>query len=365
MAKKKKSFFSELLDGLFPILLALLIPVLILVNYPAILGIELDPTKNAVAAGTSAALLKNKNYRQSISAKTMSYLCAEASYDQLGLLYRAYIPVSNNSVSGWVHVKEGNTKKGLEWALWVNKYDKNTYVMVYAGTDQIKDVLQYIAMETSESYSEQMIEARNAIKRIPSIVDPLKQSNPKVYGDVERLYITGHSLGGYLAMFVASDIVDSEHGGTYSNVRLSEISASLELENMQCITFGAPGMYYVEGFKVAGKELPITRWQKEKIANNEAGLYKDNIVQYVNDKDIVANLLSSHLKHIGEKIKFYVKPLDPSISLRFIMQNGMGIITAMFGTVTEAAGLFGIASTKNAIAGNLYYHMIWVYADLL
>lgn len=363
----KKSFLSELINGTLPFLLILLIPLTILFNFPALIGIYKDPTKSAVTPSNTVALSSNKDYKESTSVTTMTYLCSEVSYNQLNWIYNKTIGgYKNDEVPGWIHVSEGENPSGLEWALWVNQYNPNTYAIVYAATDQVKDTFRYIDMEVSEDYCDQMLEARDAIKSIPSIIQPLKEQNPNIYGDVEVLYITGHSLGGYLAMFIASEIVDSYYGSTFSDVRLSDISASLQLLNVHCITFGSPGMHYNEGFKLNGEEVPLTAWQQDKVNKNEAGLYNLIITNFMNTQDPVPNLLDKYLKHLGIVINLIANRSVANESWFFwtLEKLGTGIGIAATSASNIVASL-GIASTENGLKGNVYYHMIWVYTSLL
>jgi len=189
-----------------------------------------------VASTIGYAQIDVEKYEEIIELDRLCYLTAEAS--QKGFIKNVladYLEIKNNTAEGWKHLKEDTYDSGLSWALWQNVYDKNTYCLVYAGTDQILDTLSYIPMMTNEKYCTQMNEAIVVANTIDKYINT----------DINKLYIIGHSLGGYLASYVMSDLVDSSlSSDTHSRSKVSDINADLKLDKVECITFGAPGFYY-------------------------------------------------------------------------------------------------------------------------
>lgn len=299
------------------------------------------PALNEPASSTISSSVA-KNYVDSISNESMCNLSAEASTGVLKELYSFFMPLDNNSVSGWIHVYENSLPDGFTYDLWVNKYDPMTYTLVYAGTDQFIDTEQYISMEVDENFSSQMSEAIKAAKNITAMIEHKKEraKNPDAFGTVNNLFITGHSLGGYLASFVASELVDSSLGQT-SRISTSDIGPNLTISNLKCITFGAPGMYYTGTFPA----VHLTSWQERKVANDKQGKYDQYIVQYVNSLDPVGNLFPKLLQHIGVRVYLEVKKTAASTTMVFFMKL----------PPTYFVG-FG---------ASIYYHMPWVYIPLL
>ena len=402
MKNKEKDWFDELFSEffhfLFQIASILLIPALIILNW------------NSISSIRTSAALNNENYNESVSSKTMAYLCAEASYDYVGWFYKQFMPVRNNQVSGWTHVTEGRDGwysnvvwSGLEWALWVNDFNKNTYCLVYAGTDEIPDMLNYIDMELAENYCPQMIGAVGAAKSIKSHVQDLVNSKPNTYGTMTKLYITGHSLGGYLASYITSEMIDYYYGGSESNsnIRLSDVSNNLDIEDLHCVTFGAPGMYHTDDFSITygqlrnssavrkfgstvadlierlnthkynaieteiGWDIHLTSWEVEKNRNNLQNLYYDHIINYVNNRDFVGNLVQQKMGHLGRVIYNDVNRYDSSSGLQFILKKAMQAVTGLVNTVVNSLELLGFVNLGgSATTGDIYYHMIWIYASI-
>ena len=447
-----KSFMGELFTELFEMLTrmfsVLLVPVMLVAGYFGIKIIrgEADDVRYV---NSSSSSLNNRVYADSISPKTMAYLSAEASWKNIGWFYKNFMPVKNDTVSGWLHIYEERTSLGFEWSFWVNKYDPSTYALVYAGTDELKDMLQYLSMELSQKYCQFMLDARAAAKKVKSIVSNAISQKPSDCDELETLYITGHSLGGYLASFIASELVDSYYAGnssntntntgtdtppyhetddhsvtrttrgpdmndptggngsgsgsTYSDLKLSDISSSLSINKVHCMTFGAPGMFVKVRYapfvvtalllnKLSGNilssgdfnnfnkqydgdnlsyRLYTTNWEDEKISNQSKGRYDSVITQYVNSKDPVGNLLSKYLGQLGTLKKLNIGKCTPQVLSNFLLHgaaNALSLhVTVLTGVSILINGIASITAVAGGISliGALYYHMIWLYANLV
>lgn len=302
---------------------------------------DATPALEAPASSTISSY-SAKDYKDSISAEAMCNLSAEASNGILKDVYSAFMPVGYNTVSGWNHVYDNTLTNGLSYDLWVNKYAPTTYALVYAGTDQFVDTQQYISMETNENFSSQMIDAVEAAKNIEAMIKHKKErsKNPSLFGEVKELYITGHSLGGYLSSFVTSELVDASLGQS-SSISVFDISSTLTISNIKCTTFGAPGMYYTGTFP----KVPLTSWQERKVANEKQAKYNQYIVQYVNSLDPVGCLFPKYFEHLGVRIDLEVRKTAASTTVFFLLKFP--------------------ATCFVGFGASIYYHMPWVYIPLL
>lgn len=314
-----------------------------------VVGVGAASVTSAVTTTPSTSSQMNvKGYNESISAVTMCNLAAEASQGGLLNLYIRNMGIKNNNVKGWTHITEETCSSGFTYALWVNNYDPTVYTLVYSGTDQIKDVADYLPMELNENRSSQTRQAVDVYRNIDDTIASKRSSNPQKYGELSKLYICGHSLGGYLAMYVASDLVDSvifSQANVLAKVSDNDyfkgsVSSINDIsKRVQCVTFGAPGMHKKDTWKIT-----LTSWQRQKVKNNNDKKYHDIITQYTNSDDPVATLLESELGHIGRKINLGKPNVSIWSKLDFIRNN---------------RNLLAAASTL------IYCHMPWVYINML
>ncbi len=317
-----------------------------------VVGVGAASVTTAVTQGpTTSGSYDYVKYEESVSATAMMHLASEASQGVLLEMYTRYMELQNNTVSGWTHIKQKTFDNNMSYALWVNQYDPTTYALIYAGTDHIEDTLDYIPMEISEDRSPQIKTAIEIAKGIDTTIDQKHTENSTKYGKLNKLYVCGHSLGGYLSMYVTSDLVDCALGKSNTLITLEDIGYSNSIaltalkDKLQCVTFGAPGMYY--------DPLPIisnTNWQKQKAEIHEMGLYDDIITQHVNSRDPVGNLFQyenfDKFEHLGTKVYYEVKKANFITLTKFFFQN-LNIIGA------------GIAYTP------IYYHMPWIYVNAI
>ncbi len=324
----------------------------------AFFGIGTVSTVAAVTSTmTTSGAYNYAEYEESVSATAFMHLSAEASQGRLLKMYTKYMELEDNKIDGWVHIEENTFDNNMSYALWVNEYKNDTYALIYAGTDHIEDTLDYVPMETSEKRSPQMNKAVEVAKTIKGTIAEKHAENPEVYGELNNLYVSGHSLGGYLSMYVVSDMVDSMLG--YENVLITlddigfgDVTTIDELKTkLQCVTFGAPGVYYTEL-----KLIPTTHWQKQKVEVNEAKHYDEIITQHVNSRDPVGNLFQyknlKTMRHLGTRKYYEVEKASLNTLTTFFRNNDN---KSVVGIIVNA----GVAFTV------IYYHMPWVYVNVL
>ena len=246
-----------------------------------------------------------QRYKDSVSARTMLLLATEVNTGNVGEIASYSVPVKKGNVDGWTLVARypknaRATDEGTSAALWVNGLDKETYCLSIAGTDQWGDMLQYIPMETSASRAKQQKEVDEIASGLYK--DVQKNKTALGLGDIKKLYITGHSLGAFLAMSLGTDLIDASVAAnkgttTYSLTKVSDICPTLKVNNVFTYTFAAPGLMIkippklpkaVKSLLKVGDVIP--NWSREKIANNKDGVYDKNLIQYTNSRDVVPNL---------------------------------------------------------------------------
>jgi hypothetical protein len=179
------------------------------------------------------------DYEESISAESMLNLSVESFNGPWGDVLKMSMDIKDNQGYGWKYIA-GDTagKEAYSWVLWQNAYKDTTYALSCAGTDSPFDIATFLPMMVDEDYSEQMNAAIESVKNIKNIIPTSK---------IEKLYITGHSLGGYLAMFLGTELVEASVNPALSDLPFSttfgEKGIGLTMDDISIVTFGAPGFY--------------------------------------------------------------------------------------------------------------------------
>lgn len=333
--------------------------------------------------------LKDK-YKESVSERTMLLLATEVYQGAIKDVIYYSMPLSRNKVDGWTVVARYpesqtgavSTKVGTSAVLWVNDLDKETYCLSIAGTDQISDMLQYIPMETSSTRSQQ----QNEVAQIASnINNDVKKHKAKMgLGDIKKLYLTGHSLGAFLAMSLGTDIIDSsiatsKHTTTHALTKVQDISSTLSASNVFTYTFAGPGLMVqippkmdskLKSLLQIGDTVPL--WVNEKIANNKARAYDKNLIQYTNTRDIVPNLhtivnnLSGFVfKHWGVdnpgKLFVHVGKEYETTSKKYSLSDTYTFIRRL--DVFKGDNVVSTALNTAAVFSGLQYHMPSTYLE--
>jgi len=334
-------------------------------------------TTTAISPQSTASDFTAKSFEKSITAEAFCNLSAEASQYFLGDLYTEYMDIENNNIDGWIHVHEETfLNDGFTYSLWVNKYNSSTYTIVYSGTDDLADVLQYLPMMIHKQNASQIAKAIEVTKNIQKTI--AEKGDPKFCGNLDKLYITGHSLGGYLAMYVASEMADSYLHNTHYDISIQDVGLD-NIYDIKCVTFGAPGMYYepltinVGNFQTSNI-FPLQPWHLRKIENNKQNYYDTIIYQYINNQDIVANLLKEdkntkltqtekligfgvELEHIGTLYTYKTDQITVAQKVEF-ERKASNIVGKVSGTLI--ATILNGTRLTNAVYG----HMPWVYINL-
>lgn len=342
-----------------------------------------------------------KRYNQSVSPQRMLLLATEVYTSHIRKITYYSMPVHKNFVEGWTVVarypesatgKEVTTN-GTSAVLWVNNLDKTTYCFAIAGTDQFSDMLEYIPMEIFNTRSKQQKEVHSIVSNLDYEIE--KNKTRLKLGDIEKFYITGHSLGGFLSMSLGTDIIDSavaqaNNTTTDSFTKVSDISETLDVNNVYTYTFAAPGLVneipaklieiinssvdlinqikykpiydFLTGLSTNG----IPNWSKEKFENNKNGVYNNNVFQYTNSRDVVPNIknwfgwllkeggvidLDNWFMHLGSEYETTSNRLSNSEKWAFL--NRFNIFKDGVTTLLNDA----------ALLLDLHYHLPWTYYE--
>lgn len=286
----------------------------------------------------NTANLECREYKDSVSNETMFALSVEAYRNLWGSAVKLMANVKDNEVKGWEHQYTIDEDWGFSCTVWENEYNENTYAMVLSGTDDfIGDIIgTYLPMMLSEEPCSQLQSTVN------------ETINMKNHGlnRIDRLYISGYSLGGFLSNYLATELVDSAKGyENKSGITLGAISPTLTIEEVKCFSFAAPG-FYAEKIelpeitdvisKVENLVNKVTTWSAAKIERDKEGVYDDNIINIMNSRDPVANLFISpkNFKQIG-KIINVKNPGNPPLANVPLIGNLISGIANNTGPVGE------------------------------
>ena len=263
----------------------------------------------------NTANIECEEYQDSVSNETMFALSVEAYQNLWGKLVKFMAKVEDNKVRGWEYKYTVNKDWGFSCTVWENAYNENTYAMVLSGTDDfIGDIVgTYLPMVLSEEPCAQLKS---------TVSETIDMKNHDI-NRIDRLYIAGYSLGGYLSNYLATELVDASNGYD-SSISVRDISSTLTIDNVKCFSFAAPGLYAEkidlsvihEVVESAGNLVnKITDWTRAKLDRDANGDYDNNIINIKNSRDPVANLFIApdNFKQIG-KIYNVDKPGNPPLA---------------------------------------------------
>lgn len=272
------------------------------VNYEGDIDKDLEKHKpeNSKTWETDKQTFKEirQNYLDSTTPTKMLELSAEVYEGEIFPLITEMYPVTKENVESWTVVSKfpkdkPSSENGTSIKLWVNNYDSETYCISIAGTDALEEIVeQYIPMETSPTYSTQQREISEYVKNIRKYIKESK--NYSKCGEVKKLFVTGHSMGAFYAMWLGTDLYDSD---SYSLTKCSDIGPYLKSANIKTYTYAAPGLLteIPSNLPKAIKDLlgvgdRIPDWSKHKLENDKKNKYDTMLYQYTNELDIVPNL---------------------------------------------------------------------------
>ncbi|MBE7107038.1 DUF1906 domain-containing protein [Bacillus cereus] len=164
--------------------------------------------------------------------------------------------------------------------IYTDKYD---YTVAFRGSqepmDWVVDVVQVVGNVGG-------LQADDAAKFVKELIETDRNK-------ISHLYITGHSLGGYLTQYVQSEIIDG-------NLPWIESSA---------VTFNAPGVGFLDVFdKVFGAKM------SKKLQNEHDYKYDDLLLNHQIIFDAVSLLGGDNL---GKVIKYATKNLHDPLDLKY------------------------------------------------
>lgn len=200
--------------------------------------------------------------------------------------------LSSANVNEWRFYKKKTFKDSLQYKIFRKKVGKKfDYTIAISGTDGLGDL----------SVDYQIIIANRYNTQIDTLEKEVNAFYKKEHKKINKLYFTGHSLGGFLATYVVSDIVEK--------TRITKIPKS----KVKAYTYNAPGFNsttviykYLKGnpYPTAVKvSSPIST---KKIKNEKKGLYNNYIINY---------------KIVGDSIAFYQKSLGKVIKVKTKTRN--------------------------------------------
>ncbi|HDX9614522.1 TPA: DUF1906 domain-containing protein [Bacillus toyonensis] len=167
------------------------------------------------------------------------------------------------SPGGWVLHKKHTNQSITSFDVYVYRKeiskDKYAYTVAFRGSQQWQDwVIQDLLQVGLSVGGLQIAEATNFVKELIE-TDGKKMSH---------LYITGHSLGGYLAQWVQSEMIDENIPWVESNT----------------VTFNAPGLSPNINFLELAHQAKVIK----KLANSKLKKYDDFIINHRIEQDIIS-----------------------------------------------------------------------------
>ncbi|HDR7851204.1 TPA: DUF2974 domain-containing protein, partial [Bacillus toyonensis] len=167
------------------------------------------------------------------------------------------------SPGGWVLHKKHTNQSITSFDVYVYRKeiskDKYAYTVAFRGSQQWQDwVIQDLLQVGLSVGGLQIGEATNFVKELIE-TDGKKMSH---------LYITGHSLGGYLAQWVQSEMIDENIPWVESNT----------------VTFNAPGLSPNINFLELAHQAKVIK----KLANSKLKKYDDFIINHRIEQDKIS-----------------------------------------------------------------------------
>ncbi|PGB58373.1 glycoside hydrolase domain-containing protein [Bacillus toyonensis] len=167
------------------------------------------------------------------------------------------------SPGGWVLHKKHTNQSITSFDVYVYRKEiskeKYAYTVAFRGSQQWQDwVIQDLLQVGLSVGGLQIAEATNFVKELIE-TDGKKMSH---------LYITGHSLGGYLAQWVQSEMIDENIPWVESNT----------------VTFNAPGLSPNINFLELAHQAKVIK----KLANSKLKKYDDFIINHRIEQDIIS-----------------------------------------------------------------------------
>lgn len=212
------------------------------------------------------------------------------AFEMKEMAKQSYNMNPKNSKS-WMFYKKKELKDSLQYKIFRKKVGKKyDYAFAISGTKGLEDI----------SVDYQVIIANRYNTQIVSLEKEVNNFYKKEKNNINKLYFTGHSLGGFLASYVVSDIVQNE--------RVKGIPKS----KVKAYTFNSPGFStktvkykYEKGASYPTAMKVNDSIGTKKIKNNKKKLYNSYIINYKINSDVIASYNTS----LGEIVKIKTKNL--------------------------------------------------------
>ena len=145
---------------------------------------------------------------------------ASTQTDMYSMTEKSYKSTKTDAANGWKYFTEYNDKNSLNFKVFRKKNGtKYDYTFAYRGTKEGADILADL---TDVILNMKSMQVGTAVTETQRIITLNKST-------MNNVYFTGHSLGGFLAVWVGSEIID----GKMKNITKNKIKV---------YTFNAPGI---------------------------------------------------------------------------------------------------------------------------
>lgn len=217
---------------------------------------------------------------QNVEAKSKN---GSLAFQMKEMASASYKKTSENTVRGWKFYKKASFVNSLQYKIFRKKKGKKyDYTIAVAGTSGFIDGFTDFNIIVNNHYVGQI---KTLEKEVNSFI---KKNKSKI----NKLYVTGHSLGGFLASYVVSDVVQG--------VRVKGISKS----KVKAYTFNAPGFKkdYIKMVRLPNSfNIWKKKWVKEpisakKLKNNK----KKHFHKYIINYRIIGDVFSTYNTSLGK-----------------------------------------------------------------
>ncbi|QKE71315.1 prolyl oligopeptidase family serine peptidase [Arthrobacter citreus] len=225
------------------------------------------------------------------------------------IVYESDANIKKFISNGWTFVGSKHTSGGLDAAVFKRTSPtykgKSDYCFAFRGTRGGKDIVASDAVE---------VVAGLHVNQVPDSIEWIRSIIKKYTNDIGKVYFTGHSLGGYLAAWAQTEVVDG--GITVPNSSFTR-------------TFNAPGITLValkpsfaviiqakNAFELLGRyDNYISNYAiSRNVLNSRFGTYS---LQTVDPVFAWGNSLGKVVKCIVLNDKYYNNPFNYHFIVRF------------------------------------------------
>ncbi|HDR7449551.1 TPA: DUF1906 domain-containing protein [Bacillus toyonensis] len=223
--------------------------------------------------------------KENLSLTLQLLAMASSTYDD-GLVVN-----ESKSPGGWLLHRKHTGKSKTSFDVYVYKKeiskDKYAYTVAFRGSQQLTDWVVQDFLQVGNNVAN--LQAEEAAKYVKTLIETDIDRNK-----MSHLYITGHSLGGYLAQWVQSEIID----GNLPSVK------------SYAVTFNAPGFNPLMKFIDNAYKAKVV----VKLANDKLKKYDDLIINHRIKQDLISGFGDDlgtvyHYDGYNEKVDKSMNPL--------------------------------------------------------